>query len=277
MKFGLTRKISRTPLILILAVIPLWEGCAGCRVRTVPAPLLLSAVRVYSYPLQLRFAAPTGPQTQQVLVLYATGDGGWRTLDQEIFNWISSFGYPIAGFSSEQYLHDLSRVSDTTTTTPFRLAADYEEMIRVSKAALRLPPGTPTILAGLSRGAGLAVVAAGVGDIQSELEGVLAISLTKEEEHVLHFPGKRRDRRVQVQTYEYLPRLSKFPVSVIQSSRDHYLPAAWARKLFGPDTFLRSFHAVDAANHSFGGACPALGQEIANSLEWITRSKPVDR
>src|SRR5215467_4361257 len=244
----------------------LGTGFAACGTHTKSIKRGVSALTLYGNSVELRFLSPEGAP-KPALVVFATGDGGWRTLDREIFEWIHSLGYPVVGFSSPQYLKNLHHATDPTS--PLRLAEDYEEIIQSSKAVLGLSPKTPTILAGLSRGAGLAVVAAGVGDIQSELAGVLAIALTKEEEHVFHFVSRHRDRRVQVQTYEYLAKLSSFPVAVIQSTHDHYLPAANARALFGPDTPLRQFHAIEASNHSFGGACEALLHETGESLKWI--------
>src|SRR5437868_7758666 len=169
--------------LLVCPFILIETGCA-CHVRTTAARVRFAPMTIYEQPLQVRFAKPVGAESKRVLVLYATGDGGWKALDREIFSWISGLGYPVAGLSSRQYLKNMRSVSDTTT--PRRLARDYEHVIQSAKETLGLPADVPTLLVGLSRGAGLAVVAAGVGEIQSELAGVLAIALTKEEEHVLH-------------------------------------------------------------------------------------------
>ncbi len=72
-----------------------------------------------------------------------------------------------------------------------------------------------------------------------------------------------------VENYEYLPMLGRLPIAVIQSTRDHYLPAAEARTLFGPDTAYRKFDAIDARDHSFGGARDKLYETMASSLDWI--------
>jgi hypothetical protein len=79
-----------------------------------------------------------------------------------------------------------------------------------------------------------------------------------------------RRELVMIQTYEYLPRLSSLRVSVIQSTRDSYLPADDARQLFGPDTPDRQFHAVKAWDHSFTGGRDELYAQIGQSLTWIS-------
>ena len=80
-----------------------------------------------------------------------------------------------------------------------------------------------------------------------------------------------REPMVALDLYHYLPQLGDVPLSVIQSTRDNYLPASDARELFGQDTPLRVFHAIDASNHSFAGARPALYSTLRTSLAWIER------
>jgi hypothetical protein len=108
------------------------------------------------------------------------------------------------------------------------------------------------------------------------LAGVLAIGLTKEEEYVRRYVIRRgqspkalpKRESVAVDTYVYKA-FRVGPVSVIQSTHDHYLPAGEARKLFGQDTELREFYAIEASNHTFGGSRESLCCEIKSSLAWI--------
>ncbi len=233
-------------------------------------------ITLYEHPLDVHFARPRQMLPLRPMLLYATGDGGFRGNDRAVFDVLASFGYPVAGFSARTYLKNLGYVEDTTT--PQRLAADYRRLIEFSEKALELPPNTPVILVGVSRGAGLAVGAAGQRAVRDWLAGVLAIALTKEEEYVRHYrvrpgltpPDMPRRELVMIQTYEYLPRLSSLRVSVIQSTRDGYLPADEARELFGPDTPDRQFHAVKAWDHSFTGGRDELYAQIEQSLNWIS-------
>jgi pimeloyl-ACP methyl ester carboxylesterase len=208
------------------------------------------------------------------LLLYATGDGGWWRKDAQVFDELASWGYPVAGFSSRNYLKNLGYVADTTT--PARLARDYMLLIDFSLASLGLPAGTPVVLVGVSRGAGLAVVAAGQRQVRDRLAGVLAVALTREEEYVKRYRTRREQAAgaparelVTIETYDYLTRLAPLPVAVIQSSRDDYLPADKARQLFGPDTPTHRLIAVDARDHAFDGARAELYRQMERSLAWI--------
>jgi hypothetical protein len=235
---------------------------------------------LYDHPLELHLARPAQLQPGTPLLLYATGDGGWRGKDVDTYRRMIRWGYPVAGFSAPSYLSHLGFVSGTTT--PARLARDYQRLIEFAKQTLNLPATTGTVLVGVSRGAGLAVVAAGRPELNVELAGVLAVALTKEEEYVRHYqvkPGRSPSdmptrELVEFQTYEYLGRLRALPLVVIQSTGDNYLPAPAARKLFGPDTDLRRLVSIDARDHSFDGARDALYAQMADALTWMSRMPP---
>jgi dienelactone hydrolase len=254
-------------------------GCAhGPVLHSAHRPVeFVRSLTLYDHPLDLHLARPAQLQPGTPLLFYATGDGGWRGKDVETYRRLIQWGYPAAGFSAPSYLNHLGFVSGTTT--PVRLARDYQRMIEFAKQTLNLPDSTRTVLVGVSRGAGLAVVAAGRPELNVELAGVLAVALTKEEEYVRHYkvvrgrsPSDMPTRElVEFQTYEYLDRLRDLPLVVIQSTGDDYLPAAAARKLFGPDTALRRLVPIDARDHSFDGARGALYAQMADALTWMSK------
>jgi len=208
------------------------------------------------------------PAHASTLIVYATGDAGWRGKDREVYRQMASWGYAMAGFSAPEYLEHLP--GDAGTTTPAQVGRDLARVIAVTRDALLMPQSTSVTLVGVSRGADLMVVAAGQPQLRPELSGVVAIGLTREEEYV----RRRRRPDVALELYAYLPRLGDLPLSVIQSTRDRYLPAADARVLFGSDTPRRVLHAVDARNHSFAGARPRLYALLHDSLAWVGRYAP---
>jgi hypothetical protein len=229
-----------------------------------PARTFERHVQINGHALMLH-VSPGMAGGRNELLLYATGDGGWRGKDRDVYTHLQSWGYATAGFSAPEYLKHLP--GDDGTTTPARLASDFSEIILAARTALGLPESCPAILVGVSRGADLAVVAAGQPGLQPELRGVVAMGLTREEEYV----HRRRWPNVAFDLYSYLPRLGDVPVSVIQSTRDNYLAADAARVLFGANTAVRKFDAIDARNHSFGGARQALYATLRSSLAWLER------
>jgi hypothetical protein len=267
----------RASIVLALAV----TLAAGCTlypsVETIPGLLEFDRTIVLNeHGQSLHFAIPPGPPRGPLLI-YATGDAGWRFKDLALYHAIVSWGRPVAGFSAREYVTHFG----TDTTTPERLGRDYLAIITMARAELHLPPHHPVILVGVSRGAGLSVVAAGERAVRDQLSGVLAIALTREEEYV-HGRRLTPDARVlldpeetsMVQVYEYLPRLGLLPISIVQSTHDEYLPANEARALFGPDTDQRRLDAVAARDHNFSDARQVMYVAAHDALTWIEQRLP---
>lgn len=255
-----------------LLLLPLAGGCAAGSVHPSTAPRVADGtIRLNDHPVRLHFANAAAAGSPPLLV-YATGDGGWHRKDLATYRHLVTFGNPVVGFDARDYVTHLG-VPDATTT-PARLASDYERIIDAARAALHLPAAYPVVLVGVSRGAGLSVVAAVDRTLRTSISGVLAVALTREEEYVteVHRRGHRdADPRppAMVQVYDCLPRLADTPVAVIQSTLDEYLPAVEARRLFGPDTSYRWLQPIQARNHSFGGARDEMYYAIQRSLAWI--------
>jgi len=273
----MTRASCVTALALAMAVA---SGCVGNpRAEAIPGALAFDRTIVLNrHGLSLHLAMPPGPPRGPLLV-YATGDGGWHRKDLALYREIVSWEHPVVGFSAREYVTNLG--TDTDTTTPIRLARDYLAIISLAKTELHLPPAYPVILIGVSRGAGLSVVAAGQRPAQRELSGVLAIALTKEEEYVHWFrrtPGASvratAEEPSMVEVYEYLPRLGPLPLYVIQSTHDNYLPAEKARVLFGPDTNRRRFQPIESNNHNFSDNREAMYAAAREALAFIERFLP---
>lgn len=270
--------MTRGRLRIGMAVVAaLAAGCiANPRIKTIPGALTVDRTIVLNHHgLLLHLAMPPGPPRGPLLV-YATGDGGWRGKDLALYRQIVSWAHPVVGFNAHEYVTNFGNATDTTT--PARLARDYLAIIRLAKTELQLPADHPVILIGVSRGAGLSVVAAGQRAVHSELSGVLAIALTKEEEYVRWFrrtPGARvrvdPEEPSMVEVYQYLPRLGPLPLYVIQSTHDNYLPAEKARALFGPDTERHRFQPIESNNHNFSDAREAMYAAAREALLFLER------
>ena len=263
---------NRSAVLWLALCVPCLGGCASFERHGSSPPASLAPDRrivLNAHELRLHFANPSADSSRPLLV-YATGDGGWHRKDLAVYRQLVSSGDPIVGFDAHDYV---THLGPNEATTPGGLAADYGRIIQAARAALN-SPNRPIVLVGVSRGAGLSVVAAGQRALRPSISGVVAVALTREEEYVKWFRRLRRrapraTTPVMVEVYDYLPRLAGMPIAVIQSTRDNYLPAADARMLFGPDTPHRWFQPIVARNHSFGGARPQLYQAVRRSLDWI--------
>src|SRR5204862_4004616 len=139
------------------------------------------------------------------------------------------------------------------------------------------------VLVGVSRGADLVVIAAAESELRETVTGVVAVALTDEEEYVWrpskHVGGHHARLSAtgasleMVRPYELIDLIAS-PLSLIQSTRDQYVPAARAAAQFGPEGPIRRFTAISARNHSFSGARRALYHALHASLDWIVALRP---
>jgi hypothetical protein len=211
--------------------------------------------------LKLHLARPSGGPAPSMLLFHVTGDSGWHGLDPLYFDTMASRGYTLAGVSARALRARLDSLEPGDT--PARLAADYLALIATAETRLQLAPGTPVVLTGLSRGAGLAVVAASQAEPNRRIVGVLIMGLTGDEDSV----------RPTVAPFTLLDRIGR-PLVLLQSTADRYVPAGEARRLFGPDGAGRKMVAIEAEGHTFGGHRDELFRQVEAGLEWITRHRP---
>jgi pimeloyl-ACP methyl ester carboxylesterase len=244
---------------------------SGCAVNPRPA-VPDQSVALNAHSLRLHFENSDATATRPLLV-YATGDGGMHRKDLDTYRHLAALGDPIVGFDARDYVKHLGK--DTPTTTPERLAHDYSEIIERARQVLGRDAHCPVVLVGVSRGAGLSVVAA--GQLRNSIAGVVAVALTQEEEYVRwhrHLPLPHQTHAaVMVNVYEYLEQLGNLPIAVVQSTHDHYLPAAKARDQFGPDTPYRWLQAIEASNHNFSGARDRMYDAVRSALDWVLMAR----
>lgn len=256
---GAARGVSAAALAIVLTT------CATGAANRSQHVTLDTDVLVRAHPLTLHLSL-TPQHPADPLIVYATGDGGWRGDDKAIFDELVAWGYPVAGFSARDYVKHLG--DGVTAISQAEMAADFAALIRAAKAALTLPEMTRVVLVGKSRGAGLDVAVASQGPVRSRLRGVIAIALTREEEHALA-QSPAGATPAMLLTYPALAPIGHVPVAVIQSTHDDYIPAAEARALFGPDTASRTLRPVESSDHNFEGGVPALYREMTRCFEWI--------
>lgn len=233
----------------------------------------LASVAIGARPVDLHVAQRSPVAPGLPLVIFATGDGGWFGAAIGMFDTIAAAGYPVAGISSRSLLRTL-RAEGRPISAPHIVDA-YRRIISTARDALQVPPHTPVIVAGWSRGAALAVIV-GAEDRSSDIAGAVAIGLAADEDlnvdldtddddlnHLDHPSASRID------TYALIREVPQ-RVAVIQSSKDGYLAAEQARALFGADSFDRRFFDVAASNHRFSGGGTAFRIALGQALDWIS-------
>ena len=269
-------------------------GCGGMMRLPVPPASVATretstTVSLHGRPLVLHLAAPAvpGPAPPATLVLYASGDGGWFGTAVQMFRVLAAGGQPAVGLSSRAFLK-LERPG-RARLSPEQLRLDYAVILDRARQALALPPETPAILTGWSRGAAFAVLAAAEADGPAAPAGVVAIGLADGEDLAIDGPEDETDDRhrpivptrssaaarspapapAAFAPYDALAHSVDAPAAVVQATGDGYLPAAQARALFGAEGPARRFFEVPGRNHRFDGASEELVTALSQALQWI--------
>lgn len=253
-------------------------GCGGVRPRVPAAPNVTErriAAALHTSALAVHLAAMQ-PLRTPALVLYASGDGGWFGTAIDMWRLVAHEGVAAAGFSARSFLK-IERPHDAALN-PAQLAREYRTIAGAAARSLGLAADVPVILAGWSRGAAFAVLAAGEPRALPHLAGVIAIGLDATEDLAIDGPGDESDDGAApaasapgARVFHPYRRLRRVPVpvAVIQATHDDYLPASSARALFGPDSPTRRFIAVEARNHRFAGGTAALDQALGDAVRWL--------
>jgi hypothetical protein len=234
-----------------------------------------ATVLLHGEPLELHLSAPRTPAASGVVVLYASGDGGWFGTAVDMFRQVADAGYPAVGFSSRSFLK-IQRPRGAPLNSE-QLAAEYEQIVAKARIALGLEGTVRTVLTGWSRGAAFAVLVGSEPTADDNVLGVVAIGLAEGEDLNIDGPEDETDggiagpekRKWPFETYARIPRVGPRPCAVIQATGDGYLPAARARQLFGPDTPLRRFYTIDAKNHRFSAGGAAFTAAWLDAIRWM--------
>jgi Bacterial virulence protein (VirJ) len=155
--------MSPARLGICLAAAIVCGACGGLRPVTLDpsraAHFSTLSASLRGRPIELHLAAPPAPRAADVLVLYASGDGGWFGAAVDMFRAIGDAGFYAVGVSSRSLLHRETAGHDTPGVVD--LAADYQALLDQAASTLKLPPDHRVVLTGWSRGASLAVLVGG--------------------------------------------------------------------------------------------------------------------
>lgn len=273
--------VSGVPAPLVALLVFLLSACSALPPPTSEASYagrsLTTTVMLHGQPLELHLSAPHTPVAPGVLVLYASGDGGWFGTAVDMFRQVAAAGYFTLGFSSRSFLK-LQRPRNSPLNAA-QLAAEYRQIVAQARTVLGLEGTTRTILTGWSRGAAFAVLVGSEPAARDDVLGVVAIGLAEGEDLMVNGPEDETDegnappekRPWPFEPYARIPHLGPRPCAVIQATHDGYLPATRARELFGSDTPLRRFYEVDAKNHRFSGGGAAFNAAWLDAVRWIVQ------
>ena len=264
--------------LLLLCLVAIGCGaCAGLQSKPGVYEITKDSIKEGPRRIPLIYARPATVKHPDYLVVFATGDGGWRSVSLDVFDHLAALGYLCAGVNSPDAVKPVKRAGEKLSTAQAaeRVRASFAE----AKKAFGLAPSTPVIVVGFSRGATLVAFSALHPELRDQLGGAIALALTREADYLRAPPTERApdiqvDSKGRIQIYPALKFLGSTRVAIIQSTNDPYVPAAESRRLLGPDTPTLRLYEVESSNHRFGGARDKVLADVDDALAWIEQSRP---
>jgi type IV secretory pathway VirJ component len=216
----------------------------------------------------------TPKTTPRGTILIGSGDVGWVGLAVSMAEELSAEGYIVAGVSARQYLAAFSGGKDSVQ--PKDVPADYQVLAdRLREAHLLV---RPVVVAGVSEGAAIAVLAASDPKNRGWIDGVLTIGLPATAELAWHWSDlwaaamKKDADEPSFTVAEFLARVSPLPLFMVQSTKDEYVTPAEYERLRSIAREPKQMVLIDASNHRFTDRRRELGIAVAGGLDWIAKA-----
>jgi type IV secretory pathway VirJ component len=226
-------------------------------------------VAVRGQTLTLSLYRPSGPP-QGTLVI-GSGDVGWVGLAVTVAQDWSSLGYAVVGVNVRQYLAAFT--AGSAHVQPPDIPRDYRALVDAARARLVL--ARPLVLAGVSEGAALAVVAAADPASRDWVDGVITMGLPATAELAWRWTDvgswitKRDMNEPSLSAFDFVPRVAPVPLYMIQSRKDEYVPAADYQRFAAIAREPARQVLIDAGNHRFTDRRDDLHRAILDGLAWI--------
>ena len=206
-------------------------------------------------------AAGRSAAAEKPLVLLLSGEGGWRSFDRLLADWLAEAGYFVGGVSAMDYFWE---PQDDRAL----LAADFRAYAAALAAAAGRPADASLLFAGFSFGADLAPWIAGAGGWDGRVRGLLMIgpdktgSLSFRFTEILGWDPKDHIFSVA----EALSSAAGLPVAFIHGAEDadSYAPEL-AKNQGAPSRIIT----IPKAGHHFSGHERELRAALLEGLGWI--------
>jgi pimeloyl-ACP methyl ester carboxylesterase len=204
-------------------------------------------------------------------VLVASGDGGWIHLAPHIADVLASRGYFVIGLDSRSYLS--AGGGGKECLTPREIARDYATLLSMFGGTNRV------LIAGVSEGAGLSVVAAADPGNQARIAGVAAFGLGERNELAWHwkdsliYVSKGVPDEPTFNASTYIPRISPVPLAFVRSTHDEFVPQLESDRLIAAAAPPVRSWTIAASNHRFSDNLLELDRAMLQAFDWIFAAK----
>ena len=207
-----------------------------------------------------------GPERGQPVIL-ASGDGGWIHLAPHLAAALASRGYYVIGLDARAYLSNSA--SSKQGLTPADIAHDYRTLLSM------FSPDRRAVLAGISEGAGLSIVAGADKQNQQRIAGVMTFGLGDRNELAWHWKDsliyitKGVPSEPTFNASDFIAHVSPLPLAFIRPTHDEFVPPAQSDHLIAAATAPVRSWTIAASDHRFSDNLVELDRATAQAFDWI--------
>lgn len=205
-------------------------------------------------------------------VVLASGDGGWIHLAPECAVLLADKGYFVVGLDTRQYLSRFT--TRAATLQPADVASDFKSLVDYAATGATRKP----VLAGISEGAGLAVLAAADPAVKPAVLGVVGLGLPDQTELGWHlrdsliYVTHKAPREPGFSSAEVVARLAPLPLAQLHSTHDEYVPLEQAQRVYDRASAPKRLWVIDASDHRFSNRAAEFSTRLLEAMDWVAGS-----
>jgi pimeloyl-ACP methyl ester carboxylesterase len=243
---------------MTLAAAVLAFALAGLQPHTASFPLRGQVLDLHLY----------GQRGNPPIVL-ASGDGGWTHLAPQCADILAAKGYFVVGLDTKQYLSAFT--TRDATLHPADVAGDFKSLVDYAAQGATKKP----VLAGVSEGAGLAVLAAGDPAVKVAVLGVVGLGLPDQTELGWHFRDSliyithKAPKEPSFSVGEVVARLAPLPLAQLHSTHDEYVPLEEARRVYERAGNPKRLWVIEASDHRFSNQATEFSARLLEAMDWV--------
>jgi hypothetical protein len=206
-------------------------------------------------------------------VILGSGDLGWSGLVVHVAEFLEKNGYFVIGLNSKAYLSSFT--NGNSTLSPESVPQDYLTLIGYAKRSGLAAP----ILAGISEGAGLSVLAATDPKVKQAVRGILALGLPDWNELGWRFGDftiwitRKNPKEPGFKVSEIIGKISPVPLAEIHATHDEFLSVEQAKSMVASAGEPKRMWIIEAGNHRFSNARDELDRTLLEALAWMTQPR----
>jgi fermentation-respiration switch protein FrsA (DUF1100 family) len=205
-------------------------------------------------------------------VILTSGDGGWLHLAPHLAEAMTARGYFVIGLDAKAYLSSGSQSGGALS--PVDIARNFALLLAVFAS------DQPAILAGVSEGAGLSLVAAADPANHPHIRGVVTYGVGEQNELAWHWRDaliyitKKVPEEPHFGTSSFIPRIAPLPLAFIRSSRDEFVPITESDRLIAAAAQPSKAWTIASSDHRFSDNLGEVDRATMQAFNWIFANTP---